>query len=48
MLKNGLLSTAIQTFRREFPKNKFTDEKIIDSLILAFIELLRSRQIDYC
>jgi hypothetical protein len=48
VLKNGLLSTAIKAFRREFPENKFTDEKIIDSLIWAFIKLLRSRQIDYC
>ena len=37
-----LLSPAIQSFRRRFSPQHFTDEKVIDSLLWAFVSLLRN------
>jgi hypothetical protein len=47
ILENGLLKTSIEEFRQNFPTNKFTEEKIVDSLIWAFVKLLRDGQIIY-
>lgn len=41
VLQNNLLATAIQEFKRQLKPQHFTDEKIIDSLIWAFVGLLR-------
>jgi hypothetical protein len=41
VLKVGLLATAIQEFRLRLKPQHFTDEKIVDSLIWAFVALLR-------
>ncbi len=52
VLQEGLLAGAIQAFRDRFNSQHFTDEKIIDLLIWAFVTLLNkgglpSRQIVY-
>jgi hypothetical protein len=47
VLKDGLLDKSIQEVRHSFPNSKLTDEKIIDSLIWAFINLLHKGQITY-
>ena len=41
VLKGGLLNVAIQEFRLRLKPQHFTDEKIVDSLIWAFVALLR-------
>lgn len=40
VLEQGRLTVAIQEFRRQFNPQHITDEKIIDSLIWAFVTLL--------
>jgi len=40
VLERGLLTVAIQEFRRQFNPRNITDEKIVDSLIWAFVTLL--------
>jgi hypothetical protein len=40
VLQNNLLATAIQEFRVRFNPQHFTDEKVVDSLIWAFVGLL--------
>jgi hypothetical protein len=40
VLQNNLLATAIQEFRSRLNPKHFTDEKIVDSLIWAFVGLL--------
>jgi hypothetical protein len=47
VLNDGLLTTSIERFRREYSGESWTDEKIIDSLIWAFVRCLHSRQIVY-
>jgi len=52
VLRNGLLTQAIQQFRQQFQPQHFTDEKVIDSLIWAYVRLLNNggqinRQITY-
>ena len=47
VLDNGLLAKAIELFRHNCTVHHWTDEKIIDSLIWAFVPLLRNRQIPY-
>ena len=42
ILENGLLTKSIAAFRAEFNPVHFTDEKIIDSLIWAFVSKLRN------
>jgi hypothetical protein len=42
ILRLGLLSPAIQMFRQQFNPLHFTDEKIIDSLIWAFVSQLKN------
>lgn len=41
VLNQGLLATAMQEFRVRLNPQHFTDEKIVDSLIWAFVGLLR-------
>ena len=41
VIKGGLLASAIQEFRLRLNPQCFTDEKIVDSLIWAFVALLR-------
>jgi hypothetical protein len=41
VLKYGLLTSSIQEFRLRLKPQHFTDEKIVDSLIWAFVALLR-------
>jgi hypothetical protein len=41
VLNGGLLASAIQEFRLRLNPQHFTDEKIVDSLIWAFVALLR-------
>ena len=41
VLNSGLLATAIQEFRLKLNPQHFTDEKIVDSLIWAYVGLLR-------
>jgi len=41
VLNGGLLASAIQEFRLRLKPQHFTDEKIVDSLIWAFVALLR-------
>jgi hypothetical protein len=41
VLQNNLLAPAIQEFRLRLNPKHFTDEKIVDSLIWAFVGLLR-------
>jgi hypothetical protein len=41
VLKGGLLASAIQEFRLRLKPQRFTDEKIVDSLVWAFVALLR-------
>jgi len=53
VLNGGLLATAIQEFRLRLKPQHFTDEKIVDSLIWAFVALLRKGalprgQVVYC
>ena len=49
VLNNNLLCTSIQSFRQQFNPQQFTDQKIIDSLIWAFVSLQRrSRAVIYC
>jgi hypothetical protein len=38
---NNLLSVSIQAFRQQFNPRQFTDEKVVDSLLWAFVALLR-------
>ena len=40
MLQNNLLATAIQEFRLRLNPQLFTNEKIADSLIWAFVAFL--------
>lgn len=40
VLGQGLLTAGIQEFRRQFNPQHITDEKIVDSLIWAFVSLL--------
>jgi hypothetical protein len=40
VLQNGLLASAIQEFHLQLTPQHFTDEKIVDSLIWAFVKLL--------
>lgn len=40
VLQNNLLATAIQEFRVRLNAQRFTDEKVVDSLIWAFVGLL--------
>jgi len=40
VIQNNLLATAIQEFRLRLNPQLFTDEKIVDSLIWAFVGLL--------
>lgn len=42
VIETGLLSCAIQEFRRRWNPQCFTDEKIIDSLIWAFVKRLKN------
>jgi len=42
VLANKLLAPAITAFRQKFVPSAFTDEKVIDSLIRAFVALLRN------
>lgn len=39
VLDEGLLAVAINTFREVYPNAIFTDEKVIDSLIWAFVKM---------
>jgi len=53
VLNEGLLVPSIQAFREHFDPQYFTDIKVIDSLIWAFIGLLRNNglgngEIIYC
>ena len=53
ILTDGLLVPSIQAFREHFNPLHFTDIKVVDSLIWAFITLLRNNglangQISYC
>jgi hypothetical protein len=41
VLQNNLLAPAVQEFRLRLNPQHFTDEKIVDSLIWAFVGLLR-------
>lgn len=41
VLERGLLTVAIQEFRRQFNPQNITDEKIVDSIIWAFATLLK-------
>jgi hypothetical protein len=43
VLKNGLLTKAICEFRLRGKPKQFTDEKVVDSLIWAFVALLKKR-----
>lgn len=52
VIEGGLLAIAIQEFRVRLKPQRFTDEKIVDSLVWAFVALLRKgavpkRQITY-
>ena len=42
VLNEGILATSIQALRQHFNPKHFTDVKVIDSLIWAFISLLRN------
>jgi len=42
ILTNGLLAQSIQAFRKLFNPQQFTDEKLIDSLLWAYVALLRN------
>lgn len=42
VLTNGLLTTSFQAFHAQFNPQHFTDVKIIDSLIWAFVALLNN------
>lgn len=42
ILRQNLLSTSIQNFRNHFSPRHFTDEKVIDSLLWAYVALLRN------
>jgi len=42
VLANGLLAESIQAFRSQFNPQHFTEEKIIDSLIWAYVGLLNN------
>lgn len=53
VLNQGLLAGSIQAFRQRFNPQQFTDIKVIDSLIWAFVSLLKNggvmnRTISYC
>jgi len=41
VLKNGLLAEAIQELRLRLRPKHYTDEKVLDSLIWAFVTLLK-------
>lgn len=41
VLKGGLLASAIQEFRLRLKPQRFTEEKVVDSLVWAFVALLR-------
>ena len=47
ILRQGLLTKAVELFRNKCTDPCWTDEKIIDSLIWAFVALLRRREISY-
>ena len=47
VLNAGLLTRSITAFRAKFKTTVFTDTKIIDSLIFAFVRLARKQQIQY-
>jgi hypothetical protein len=42
ILRQNLLSASIQKFRNHFNPRHFTDEKVIDSLLWAYVALLRN------
>lgn len=42
ILSGGLLANAIQVFRQKLTPQHFTDQKVVDSLIWGFMNLLRS------
>ncbi len=42
ILVGGLLAPSIEAFRLRFAPQEFTDEKVIDSLLWAFVALLRN------
>jgi len=53
ILSVGLLAPAIRAFRQRLRPQHFSDEKIIDSLIWSFVNLLRNgalldNRINYC
>lgn len=41
IIGNGLLRNSINAFKAQFKLRTFTDEKIIDSLIWAFVKVCR-------
>lgn len=47
ILNQGLLTPSIQAFRQHFNPQHFTDIKVIDSLIWAFIGILRNNGLTY-
>jgi len=42
ILQNNLLGVSIQGFRQQFNPQHFTDEKVVDSLLWAYVALLRN------
>jgi hypothetical protein len=42
-VNNGLLAEAIQEFRLVLKPQRYTDEKVVDSLIWAYVALLKKR-----
>ena len=47
VIRDGLLMPAMTLFRSKCAPQHWTDEKVIDSLIWAFVPLLRKRGIQY-
>ena len=45
IIANNLLAPSIQAFRQKFNPIRFTDEKIIDSLLWAYVAVLRNKGI---
>ena len=48
VLRLGLMKPSIDAFNARFPLHRFTEEKIIDSLIWAYVAVARNRAILYC
>lgn len=42
ILANNLLAESIQAFRQQFNPQQFTNEKVIDSLLWAYVKLMRN------